>query len=251
MLKEERLDFILQRLKEDQVVKLTELSQRLNVSEDTIRRDIETLDKNGLCQKVRGGAIPHSPNIVINDFKDRVGKLSEQKTVIAQKALTLIRPNSTIFLDSGTTSYKLATMLPLGLPLTIITHSIPVAVALMDNPGVEVILAGGRVSKTHQVTIGVETARTLEHFRADVYFTGICSLHHEFGITNENFEESEIKRILVKQSARVVALTTCDKLGTAEVFKICDIQDVDTIVTENENSLPLFNTYKNLSINIL
>src|SRR4029079_425697 len=107
MLKEERLDFILQKLKANQVVKLSDLSDSLQVSEDTIRRDIETLDKNGLCLKVRGGAVPHSPNVKVHAFKDRVHASEDQKEIIARKALGLIQPGQTILLDGGTTTYKL------------------------------------------------------------------------------------------------------------------------------------------------
>jgi DeoR/GlpR family transcriptional regulator of sugar metabolism len=251
MLKEERLDFILQQLKANQVVKLGDLSLSLNVSEDTIRRDIETLDRNGLCQKVRGGAVPHSPNTNLHAFKDRLHASEDQKETIAQKALGLLKPGFTILMDGGTTTYKLAGLLPTNMPLTVITTSIPVVTALMDNPTVEVILAGGRVFKSSQVTMGIEAMRLLENVHVDICFTGVCSIHHQIGITSAFYDETEIKKIMVQRANKVVAITTQDKVGTAEAFKVCDIKDVDTIITEVHNDSQLFEPYKQLGIQIL
>lgn len=251
MLKEERLDFIMKKLKANQVVKLTDLSNSLQVSEDTIRRDIETLDKNGLLQKVRGGAVPHSPNIKVYAFKDRVKASENQKEIIAEKALSMIAPGQTILLDGGTTTFKLASMLPNDFPLTVITNSIPVANALMENPMVEVILAGGRMLKSSQVTTGMETMRLLEQVRVDTCFTGICSIHHELGVTANTYDETEVKRMMVQRANKVVAITTHDKIGTAESFKVCDIDILDTIITEVDNTDELFAPYKALGIHII
>ena len=251
MLKEERLYFILQKLKADQVVKLGDLSLSLNVSEDTIRRDIETLDRNGLCSKVRGGAVPHSPNIKAHSFKERVNASEEQKTIIAQKALGLIHAGDTILLDGGTTTFKLASLLPTNIPLTVITNSIPVVNALMEHSLVEVILAGGRIFKSSQVTMGMETLRLLEKVRVDILFTGICSLHTELGVTAPNFDEAEAKRTMVQSANKVVAITTHDKIGTAESFKVCNLKDVDTIITEIASTDESFLAYKELGIHIM
>ena len=108
MLKEERLDFIINQLKSNPSVKLGQLSEALKVSEDTVRRDIESLAKNGLLTKVRGGAIPHSPNA--HSFKERIHNSEQEKGIIA-KALELVQPGSTILLDGGTTTYALAGLL--------------------------------------------------------------------------------------------------------------------------------------------
>lgn len=251
MLKEERLDFILQKLKANQVVKLSDLSSSLQVSEDTIRRDIEMLDRNGLCQKVRGGAVPHSPNMQAHAFKDRVNASESQKTIIAQKAIQLIQPGSVILLDGGTTTFKLAGLLPESLSLTVITNSIPVANALMDHPNVEVILAGGKIFKSSQVTMGMETLRLMEKIRVDICFTGVCSLHPQLGVTAPNVDEAEVKRTMLRSANKVVAITTHDKLGTAESFKICDIKEVDTIITEISNRDACFKDYKELGIQVL
>src|SRR4051812_14684012 len=109
MLKEERLDFIIKHLKSNPSVKLGQLSEALEVSEDTIRRDIEGLAKSGLLTKVRGGAIPHSNNA--HSFQERIHISEKEKITIAEKALPLIKSGDTILLDGGTTTYALAQLL--------------------------------------------------------------------------------------------------------------------------------------------
>lgn len=251
MLKEERLSFILQKLKDDQKVKLGELSEALQVSEDTVRRDIELLASNGLLMKVRGGAVPHSPNAHSFKFKDRIHVLEEDKKLIARKALQLLSPGDVILLDGGTTTYTIASMLPPDLPLTVVTNNIPIAALLADHPTVELILAGGKVFKNSQVTLGMETVQMLRQLRVDTCFIGVCSLHHEIGVSSHDYDETEVKRVMLQSANRVVAVTTFDKIGTAEPYKVCAITDLDSIVTEVDNSSELFKPYLDLGIKII
>ena len=159
MLKEERLDFIIKSLKSNQSVKLGVLSEALAVSEDTIRRDIEGLAKSGLLTKVRGGAIPHSPNA--HSFQERIHIYENEKAVIAQKALLMIKPGDTILLDGGTTTYALAGFL--DMPLTVITNNIPVAALLAGRKNIEVIITGGRILTDSQASVGAYAISLLEH----------------------------------------------------------------------------------------
>lgn len=249
MLKEERLDFILQKLKADQKVKLGELSEALQVSEDTVRRDIEFLAGNGLLTKVRGGAIPHSPNL--HSFSDRVHVLEEDKRRIADKALQLLQPGQTIMLGGGTTTYALAGMLPPDMPLTVVTNNVPLATLLCEHPSVDVVLAGGRVRKHSQITLGAEAVRMFQQVHVDICFIGVCSLHHEIGVSTKEYEELEVSRAMLQSASRVVAVTTFDKIGTAELYKVCDITAVGCIITEVDSSHELFAPYQQLGIQII
>src|ERR1700759_3345767 len=158
MLKEERHDFIIKSLKSNRSVKLGELSEALAVSEDTIRRDIEGLAKNGLLTKVRGGAIPHSPNA--HSFQERINVSETEKGIIARKALQLVKPGDTILLDGGTTTYALAGLL--DIPLTVVTNNIPIAVLLGGRKDLEVIITGEKILSDSMVTAGTYAIRLLE-----------------------------------------------------------------------------------------
>lgn len=251
MLKEERFNHILEKLQHNRKVSLGELSLDLQVSEDTVRRDIQLLSKSGRLTKVRGGAIPHSPNANMHNFTDRIHLSEQDKATIARKAVALLAPGQTILLDGGTTTYYMASILPRDIELTVVTNNIPIAALLLDHPTVKVILAGGQVFKSSRVTMGMETIRMFSQLRVDVCFTGVCSLHHLFGITGPHLEETEVKRVMVQSANRLVAVTTLDKIGTAEPFQICAIKSVDTIITEADTDSALFEPFKALGIQIL
>ena len=247
MLKEERLDFIINQLKSNPSVKLGLLSEALHVSEYTVRRDIESLAKSGLLTKVRGGAIPHSPNA--HSFRERIHVLENEKLVIAQKALQLIKPHNTLLLDGGTTTYALAGLL--DMPLTVITNNIPIAALLSGRRDMEVIITGGRILSESLVAAGTYAIRLLEQSHVDICFLGVCSLHHEIGVSSIDYFECEMKRAMVACSDRVVALTGHDKIGTAESYKICGIDELDTIVTEIDPINEIFEPYQQQQIQIL
>jgi DeoR/GlpR family transcriptional regulator of sugar metabolism len=248
MLKEERFDYILKKLQTDQKVLHTELSNDLQVSEDTVRRDLDALAQNGLLIKVRGGAIPHAPHPYA--FNERIGIHEDDKKAIAAKALSFLQDGQTVIMDGGTSIYALAKLLPPTLHITVVTPSVPIAMQLMEHPSVDVILAGGRVFKSSQVTTGIETLRMIEKLQADICFMGICSLHTGVGVTGPDLEEAEVKTAMARAANKIVTLATGDKMGTAEPFKICDITALDTIVTD-EAGLAQAAAYRQLGIKVI
>lgn len=247
MLKEERLDFIIRQLQSNQRVRLLELSEALQVSSDTVRRDIEHLAKNGMLTKVRGGAIPHSPNAP--SFSDRIHVYEDKKMHIAQKALALIQPHNTILLDGGTTTYALAGLL--NMPLTVVTNNIPAAALLAGRKEIDILIPGGKFFHDGRVTAGADAIRMLQQLHVDTCFIGVCSLHHEIGVSSNDYIESEMKRAMVSCSDRVVAVGSHDKIGTAEPYKVCEIDVLDTIVTEIDPSDALFEPYRQCEIVII
>lgn len=135
--------------------------------------------------------------------------------------------------------------------LTVVTNNIPIAALLTNHPSVELILTGGKVYKDSQVTYGMDAIRLLQQLRADIYFIGVCSLHTEIGVSIPSFEEAEVKRIMIQSANRVVAVSTHDKIGTAESYKVCEITALETIITEIDPEDELFVPYKNLNIQII
>ncbi|MGO4294101.1 DeoR/GlpR family DNA-binding transcription regulator [Chitinophaga sp. RAB17] len=248
MLKEERLDYILKKLQTDHKVLQTELSTDLQVSEDTVRRDLESLAQNGQLIKVRGGAIPHSPNPY--SFKERIQYHEDDKKHIAGKALTYLHNGQTIILDGGTSTLMLAKLFPANLHIRVITNSVPIVAQLIEHPVIEVIFTGGLIGKDSRTAGGMDTIRMLEKLRADICFLGICSLHPDAGVTGLDLGEADVKSAMVGSANKTIALATSDKMGTAEPFKVCDITGLDTIITDNPN-LPSLKPYINLGIQVI
>lgn len=249
MLKEERFQLILSQLGKDQKVHLGLLSNLLNVSEDTVRRDIKELADQGLLKSVRGGAVPHAPGP--HHFRDRIDYGNEQKKIVAKKALRFLKDDQVVIFDGGTSAMLIAQMLPKDIRLTVVTNSFPIANILEDHEKVEVLFAGGRLMKKSFVTTGNETIRFFKKFRPDICLLGICSIHVDLGVTGPDYEESEVKKAMIESSGEVIALSTIEKLGTAEAYYVCPANQLTTIVTDQPDESEEFLIYKKIGIEIV
>jgi DeoR/GlpR family transcriptional regulator of sugar metabolism len=249
MVKEERLQVIIDNLEKDSKVRLDELSTLLNVSEDTVRRDIKELDSQGLLRAVRGGAISHSP--VPQHYREREKYNQQHKQIIAHKALQFLKDGQVVFFDGGTSVVALAAALPKDLKITIVTNSFPVANILEDHPSAEVIFAGGRLHKTAFTTMGPETIDTFRKIRADICMLGICSLHHSMGITSIIYEDAQLNNIMINQAQKTIALSALEKINTVEPYYVCPVTDVDVIITETDPDDADLAPYKHLGIEVL
>ncbi|MCE7040237.1 DeoR/GlpR family DNA-binding transcription regulator [Dyadobacter sp. CY312] len=249
MAREIRFNYILEELQDKNEVGFAELSSALKVSEDTIRRDIETLANNGLLLKVRGGAIPRTHNPLT--FKERIGQLRDDKEIIALKAQTLIKSGQTIFMDGGTSVYTLVSLLSTDIKLTVVTNNVAIVPLLSAFSGVELIVLGGKYLKESETVVGMRAIKMAENFQADLYFMGICALDSEKGVTASFMEEAELKQTMLQHSQVSIALSTFDKLNTFESYRVCPIEDLDYIITEMEIANEKFSSFKEAGVKIL
>jgi DeoR/GlpR family transcriptional regulator of sugar metabolism len=249
MLKEERQQIIMETLRREGKIVAADLSTAIQVSEDTIRRDLRDLADAGLIQRVHGGALLRSPAGA--SYKERQLMSSDAKTAIARTAVTLVRNRQVIILDGGTTALEIARRLPLGLQATIVTNSPPIAVALADYPDIQIVMIGGHILSPSLVTIGAAAVEAFSAIHADLCMLGICSLHPELGVSVPVYEESLVKRIMVSNSAEVVALATVDKLNTGAPYTVAPISDLTYIITEAETPDELLKPYEEKGITIM
>jgi DeoR/GlpR family transcriptional regulator of sugar metabolism len=231
----ERRQEILTRLQREGKVVASQLVTELGVSEDTVRRDLRELAAGGLLQRVHGGALP--PSSAGGSFAQRLQVAPEAKAHLAEAALPLLATANVLLLDGGTTVLELARRLPPDRDCTVLTNAPPVAQALASHPRAEVVLIGGRLLKSAQVTVGSATVDALRQVRADACVLGICSLHPELGVTAIDHDEAHVKRAMVAASAEVIALATADKLRTASPWIVAPLADVTYLVTDADEEL--------------
>jgi DeoR/GlpR family transcriptional regulator of sugar metabolism len=231
MLREERLQIILKMLETDQRVSSVQLAEILNVSDDTIRRDLNELDENGLLKKVHGGAVPKSPSPY--KLTERIHISHEEKLILGQKAQSFFKDGQVIILDNGSTNMEVAKMMSPDLKATVFTTSIPIAQILCEHPHIELFLLGGKVFKDAQNTYGTEVIELLSKIRADIFLMGVCGMHHQIGVTMPDWGESVVKRKMAEVSQKVIALVTADKLNTAENYVVCPYTQIDVMLTDN------------------
>ncbi|MDX2246663.1 MAG: DeoR/GlpR family DNA-binding transcription regulator [Bacteroidia bacterium] len=249
MLKEERHNFILEELRTKNKVLTFELSHIFAVSEDTIRRDLKELADQGQIKKVHGGAVSHSLNPY--NYKDRAVYAFEEKIQIAEKAKYLIRNQQVVFMDGGTTNLELARRLPPDLNATIITNSIPIAALLTEHPNIELVVIGGKMLKSAQVTIGPEVIDTLSGIRADLCILGTRSIHHQIGISEIDWDETKVKRAMLNHSNEIICLVIPEKFGTVQPYIIGETRQISTIVTTLDKKDKILQPFLETGIEIL
>ncbi len=230
MLTLERKTLIQNVLRRDGRIVAKSFAEELGVSEDTIRRDLRELAKDGLLQRVHGGALPSSPAIADYHVREQMAPSAKEK--LGRAAAGLIKPGQIVFLDGGTTNLQLARNLPPNLEATIITHSPSIAVELAQHPSVEVELIGGRLFKHSIVSMGAASAEAISGIRADLFFLGATGVHPETGATTGNREEAAIKRLIARQCAETILVATQDKIGAASPYLILSLEEIATIVVD-------------------
>ena len=249
MLTEERRQVILDRLARDGRVVVADLSSSLDMSLDTIRRDLQELADAGLVRRVHGGALP--PAVGSRTYAARREQAPAAKAAIADATVDLLRDGQVILLDAGTTTLEVARHLPGSLQATVITNSPPIAVALAEHPSVEVTMLGGILDKDAQALVGAATVEALRSVRADVLILGVCSVHPEIGITVPDLEESYVKRAMIANAVEVVAVSSADKLGSAGPYVVGSVDELTHLVTEHSSALPDLDPYRALGVEVV
>jgi DeoR/GlpR family transcriptional regulator of sugar metabolism len=204
MLTTERKALLLDTLRKEGRLIAKELSQKLRLSEDTIWRDLRELAGEGLLQRVHGGALPASK--ALGDLPTRRDVSADDKAEIARVAAGMVIEGQIVFLDGGTTTMRVARALPKALKATVVTHSADVATALLDHPGVDVELIGGRICEHSNVSVGTVAIEAIGQIRTDLYFIGVTGIHTEHGLTTGDREEAAVKRAISRQAAETIVL---------------------------------------------
>ena len=248
MLKKERQAFIIHQVNLHNKILCSDLSQEINVSEDTIRRDLNELADMKKIIKVHGGALSKS---FYNSFQHKDIYLLEHKKIIAQKAVSIIKDGMFVLTTGGTTIIELARALPEGLHATFFTGSLPAAFEYMHHPNIEVIVIGDRLSKSSQITVGGGAISKIREIKADVSFLGVNAIDIEYGITDSEWDIVQLKQAMIESSAKVVVLTISEKVNTARCLKVCNVKDIDVLITELKQDDPMLRPYAGAGIEIM
>ncbi len=248
MLKKERQAFILHNVNLHNRVLVGDLSEGINVSEDTIRRDLQELSDHGKLIKVHGGALSKSFHSSFNSSKVYA---IENKKRIAQKAANLIQDGMFVLTSGGTTILELAKALPENLHATFITGSIPAALEYLHHPNIEVIIIGDKLSKGSQITVGGEAISKIRQIRADICFVGTNALEAEHGLTENDWEVVQVKKAMIESSTKVVSLAISEKINTIQRIKICETKEIDVLITELDVDAAILGPYKKAGLEIL
>lgn len=249
MLKRERQAYILHQVNIHNKVLSTDLSVHINVSDDTIRRDLQELADAGKLIKVHGGALSpsfHNGNHAAKDVYSYT-----QKRIIAQKAVSLIENGMFVLTGGGTTIIEMAKILPAQLQATFISGSIPAIYEYLNHPNIEVIAIGDKISKNSKITIGHEAMTRIRQLKTDLCFLGINAINLENGVSDNDWEVVQIKRAMIEASKKLVCLTIAEKINSQQPLQVCELKKIDILITELPPTDPLLQPYVEAGILVL
>ena len=226
-------------------VEVASLAKDLAVTPETVRRDLTALERRGVLRRVHGGAIPVERLGIEPGVADREGHAAGQKERIARAALEEVPEGGSIILDAGTTTVRLAEMLPTDRELTVVTHSIPVASILVSRPNVSLHLLGGIVRGRTLAAVGEWTRAQIAEVFADVAFMGTNGISVERGLTTPDVAEASVKRALMDAARRTVVLADHTKFGREDFARVAPLSDVDTVITDVELDVELAEDIEN------
>ncbi|WP_169978404.1 DeoR/GlpR family DNA-binding transcription regulator [Microbispora sp. H10836] len=237
MLPAQRHQRIIEALGRKGTVRTEDLAALLGVSHETVRRDLAILERRALLVRVHGGATaaPSGTGEELS-YLERSTSQSEAKAVIGELAARLLRPGQTVIIDVGTTAVHVARALPPFFRGVVATCSLLVAAELAGRPGVEVLVAGGRV---RQGDLAVSNAHTLGFFqdlRADVAFLGSGGVDAEAGLTDYFLDEVATKRVILAGTARTYVLADSSKHGRVAAYRVCALDGPSGLITDAEPS---------------
>ncbi|MEV4329827.1 DeoR/GlpR family DNA-binding transcription regulator [Streptomyces sp. NPDC049597] len=229
----ERQQEILRLARDGGRVDVLSLAESFQVTAETIRRDLKSLDRAGLVRRVHGGAIPAGRLDFEPDLAERESTAADEKDRIAQAALGELPEEGSVILDAGSTVGRLAAAFPLDRSLTVVTHALPVAARLADHPGIDLHLVGGRVRHRTRAAVDAWALRAYGEIHADVLFIGANGYSVDGGLTTPDLAEAAVKRAQIAAARRVVLLADSAKHGQEHFARFGGLSDVDLLITDS------------------
>jgi len=228
----ERRKWILERLSREEKIDIDQMAAELKVSAMTIRRDLAYLEEEDKIIRTLGGAILNKPLVHETPYLTKEGKYSREKKAIARKALTLVQENSTLMLDSGTTTLEIARLLKDKRNLTVVTNDIKIAAELMDSE-VKVIVAGGELQNGVGAIFGPMAEQFLKNIHVDLLFLGAHAVHLDSGVTAPTFEKASIKQLMMEAAETTWLVADSSKFDQKSFTRVCDLSRIDGWITDD------------------
>lgn len=233
MLAIERRNVILARLQSEGKVIVSDLSRDFGVTEETIRRDLEKLDNEGLAKKTYGGAVINQNLNTDVPFNVRKRSNVENKQHIAEKIAGLIQDGDYLMLDASTTAIHVAKSIKNRKNITLITNSVEILLELSDKEGWNVLSTGGVLKQGSLSLVGSSAERMIRGYHVDMAVCSSKGIDQQMGVTESNEKDSEIKRAIFATANHKVLAIDSSKFDRISFVRVCDLREVDTIVTDS------------------
>lgn len=231
-----RISALLYNLHQKNEVSIKEISEMMHVSQMTIRRDLDVLERQGIIKRIHGGAVLLDPN-TIKDYPyihgEQKTKNIHEKNLIGVKAASLVQPHEIIFLDSGTTTPFIAKNIKPDLPITVICYTLANALEFYQRSNANLILFGGLFHRDSNIFYSAESRAIIRNTRADKAFISTGGFDPEMGLTTVFDYEAIIKCEMIRSAKRIILVTDSTKFGKISVNHFAELDEIDTIITDD------------------
>lgn len=252
MLAQERYTYILERLSEKKIVRVSQLMHTLEVSSETIRRDLEYLEKEGQLTRVHGGAATVKMDTSQGAYVLRKQKMVTEKLEIAQLALGYVSENQSIILDHSTTSLAFSQALVRQFnSLTIVTNSMDILRVVADKSSFRVIFCGGMLNHDELSCFGEIAKDVIRGLNVDAAFIGIGGVSLREGCTETFYEGADILRAILSVAQRKIILADNTKFDQATLIKVCEVSDIDMFITDSKIKQKVLDKYRSYDAEII
>lgn len=229
----ERQQEILRRVRAAGRGEVATLAEDLAVTSETVRRDLDALERQGLIRRVHGGALPIERLRFEPGVSERAAAMAAEKNRIAKAALDLLPREGAVLIDAGTTSARFADLFPDDRELTVVTNALPIALTLSTRSRLNVLTTGGRVRGRTLAQVDRWALRSLAEIRVDVAFVATNGVSVDGGLTTPDLAEAAVKEAMIAAANRVVLLADHTKVGDDHFCRFADISQIDVFVTDS------------------
>lgn len=246
----ERHKLILKKLEENGFVEVSDLSQEFGVSLVTIRKDLKALEEKNLLFRSHGRAIPSNPYTTEYHVNVKEKIKTKEKIRIATAAGLILEPNDSIIIASGTSVIQFAKHLKPVEGLTVLTASLNTALILSENPNIDVIQLGGNIRRSSSSVVGPISEKMLAEFTFTKLFLGVDGIDLDFGLTTTSSMEASLNKEMIKAAQKIIVLADSSKFGKKGFGRICGLEDVDQIITDEGIDAITKNRLQELGIDV-
>lgn len=229
----ERHQLILQKLREQGRVTIPKLISEMKVSGVTVRKDLKLLEEKNLLFRTRGGCSITNPYAIEKHINEKEFIKSDEKKKIARQALDFIGENDSIIIGSGTTVFELARILHPDKRITVITPALKVSLELCNRPNIEILQLGGMIHQSSSSSAGSFAEKVLEELSCGVLFLGVDGIDLDHGLSITNLMEASLNQKMIRLAQTVIILADHSKFNRRGLGKICNLDQIDYIITDN------------------
>lgn len=230
----ERRDYAQKVLRKQGHVSVSDLSDELGVSEVTIRKDLQYLEKHNLLLRTHGGAILPDRFVADRPFEEKAKHNAEAKDRIGKAAADLVQNNDTLFLDAGTTTMQVARNLDRSCHLTVVTNAVNIAMELIGRANTEVIMLGGVLRMTSASVVGPFAEKMIRQHACSKMFLGVDGFDLDHGLTTTDPMEAQVNRLMIDAAEQVIVVADSSKFGRRGLSRICSVDQIDMVITDED-----------------